>query len=167
MDDLFVPKTLAGLKKRLNDHKLVVQNAFGFVAEVSFQFEEPALENEIQEFSQRTGLQLPKDYVAFLKIHNGANLFQAWFGGQFELYGLHDIEKQKKAGLFLEPWYPIGYQDGGYLLIDGEKTSKGEKDYLLWWESSIVEDAKKLNLNFEHWLDRFIICQGTKFWDWT
>lgn len=163
MDDL-VHKTLDGLKKRLIDNKCVVQNRKGSVEEMEFRFGEPTSETAIQKFNQFTGLQLPEDYEAFLRIHNGATLFQPWYGGQFELYGLSTIKKNKKSGLFLEPWYPIGYQDGGYLLLDGEQITKGENNYLLWWESSIIEDAKRLNMNFASWLDQFILAQGTKFW---
>ncbi|WP_156877868.1 hypothetical protein [Shimazuella kribbensis] len=50
-------------------------------------------------------------------------------------------------------------------MIDGEKANQGEQDYLLWWESSIVEDAKNLNMNFVTWLDQFFLAQGKKFWD--
>lgn len=162
----FVEKTLEGLKKRLVENKLTVQRREGFVEEMEFCFREPATEEEIQEFTRSTGVHLPEDYQAFLRLHNGAVLFKPWYGGQFELYGLSKIIELKRSALFLENWYPIGYQDGGYLLLNADKANKGDNDYLIWWESSIFENAQPLNLNFELWLDRFIIAQGTKFWYW-
>ncbi|MBA4495059.1 SMI1/KNR4 family protein [Paenactinomyces guangxiensis] len=166
MEYSLVQKTLTGLKKRLVDNKLIVQNEEGLVEEMRFQFQRPATEEEIQKFTRTTGVRLPEDYQAFLRIHNGAVLFQPWFGGQFELYGVSEIIEHKKSGLFQESWYPIGYQDGGHLLIDGEKANEGENDYLIWWHSSIFDDAQNLGLNFELWLDRFVIAQGTKYWIW-
>jgi hypothetical protein len=160
-----VHETLNELKKQLINNKLSIQEQNGVAIEMEFQFEKPAPEIEIEGFINSTGLWLPEDYKAFLQIHNGATLFQPWYGGQFELYGLTSIYKQKKQGLFMEFWYPIGYQDGGYLMIDGEKVTQGEQNYLLWWESSIFEDVKSLNMNFSSWLNQFIIAQGMKFWD--
>ncbi|OYD08187.1 SMI1/KNR4 family protein [Paludifilum halophilum] len=166
MTTSLVEKTLSGLKKRLVDNQLTVQNENGHVEEMEFQFKEAATDEEIEGFIQSTGLQLPEDYQAFLRIHNGSILFQPWYGGQFELYGVSEIVKNQVPGLHPESWYPIGYQDGGYLLLDGQKIKKGEPDYLIWWESSLIEDAKPLDLNFELWFDRFVTAQGAKFWDW-
>ncbi|WP_028778734.1 SMI1/KNR4 family protein [Shimazuella kribbensis] len=160
-----VHETLDELKKQLINNKLSIQDRNGVDIEMEFQFDKPASETETEAFIHSTELQLPEDYKAFLQIHNGATLFQPWYGGQFELYGLSSIHKQKNLGLFMESWYPIGYQDGGYLMIDGKKANQGEQDYLLWWESSIVEDAKNLCMNFVTWLDQFILAQGKKFWD--
>ncbi|MFC4077758.1 hypothetical protein [Salinithrix halophila] len=98
---------------------------------------------------------------------HGGDFFEPWYGGQFELYRISDILENQVPGLHPETWYPIGYQDGGYLLMDGEKLKEGHQDYLMWWESSLTEDVKTLGLNFELWLNRFIIAQGTKFWDWS
>jgi hypothetical protein len=165
--EFFVHKTLDGLKKRLVNNKLLVQGDEGFVVEMEFQFNDPASEEEIQEFIQSTGVQLPQDYQAFLRIHNGAILFQPWYGGQMELFPVSKIIKEKVSiGIFLESWFPIGCQDGGFLMIDGDNANRGDQDYLLWWESSRYEDVEHLNLNFELWLDRFIISQGAKFWHW-
>lgn len=31
----------------------------------------------------------------------------------------------------------------------------------MWWDSSFLEDARYLALNFALWLDRFIVSQGS------
>jgi len=135
--------------------------------EVEFAFHEPATEQEIQSFTDRTGIQLPEDYQAFLRMHNGAVLLKPWFGGEMELFHLAEVENKRGiVGYFLDHWYPIAGQNGHFLMIDGEKANRGEKDYLMWWDSSIVDDAKHLNLNFEIWIDRFIVSQGSMFWYW-
>ncbi|GGE03940.1 hypothetical protein GCM10011571_01090 [Marinithermofilum abyssi] len=120
-------KTLTGLQKRLVDGKLTVQNNEGFVEEMEFQFREPATDEEIQGFIHSTGVQLPEDYQTFLRLHNGVILFQPWFGGQFELYRVSEIIKNQVAGLHPSSWYPIGYQDGGYLLFDHFIIAQGTK----------------------------------------
>lgn len=68
-----IHKTLDGLKKRLVNHKMTIQGENGRVEEVSFSFNEPAADREIQDFIRHTGFRLPDDYQAFLRLHNGAN----------------------------------------------------------------------------------------------
>jgi hypothetical protein len=121
----FVQKTLDGLKKRLVNNKLLVQGSEGTVVEKECHFNDPASEEEIQEFMHSAGVQLPQDYQTFLRIHNGAVLFKPWYGGQMELFPVSEIIKTKGAGSFLESWFPIGYQDGGFLIIDGDKINRG------------------------------------------
>lgn len=162
-----IHKTLDGLKKRLVNHKMTIQGENGRVEEVSFSFNEPAADREIQDFIRHTGFRLPDDYQAFLRLHNGATLFKPWFGGQMELCSLPEVEKKMGiVGFFPEPWYPVGCQDGHFLIIDADKVNRGERDYLMWWDSSQVKDARHLGLNFALWLDRFIVSQGARFWDW-
>lgn len=162
-----IHKTLDGFKKRLVNNKLTIQGENGLVEEVSFSFNEPATDQEIQDFIKQTGLHLPDDYQAFLRLHNGVTLFQPWFGGQMDLCSLSEVEnKMGIVGFFPEHWYPIGCQDGHFLMIDANKVNQGEMDYLMWWDSSLVEDAKHLGLNFALWLDRFIVSQGARFWEW-
>lgn len=163
MSNGLVRLTLEGLYKRLEDDKLTVQMEEGFVKEMSFEFYQPISEQELQDFISCTQIQLPVDYFEFLRLHNGARLFDIMF-----LFKLKEVQnKVGIIGYFPENWYPIGSgYDGQYLIIDMEKVRKGENDYLIWWGSSIIDDAMYLNLNFELWLDRFIIAQGTQFWLW-
>lgn len=129
MCEELIHKTLDGLKKRLVDRKLTIQGEMGRVEEVRFSFNEPATEEEIQDFSRRTGFRLPDDYRAFLRHCDGATLFRPWYGGQMELCRLSEVEnKLGIVGFFPEHWYPIGRQDGHFLMIDAEKAKKGERD---------------------------------------
>lgn len=62
-------------------------------------------------------------------------------------------------------WYMIGYYKGygDYLFIDSEKVAKCEDDYLIYVQ---VGDIQRLSMNFETWLDRFIVTQGARYWLW-
>ena len=71
MFEELIHKTLDGLKKRLVDRKLMIQGEMGRVEEVGFSFNEPATEEEIQDFSRRAGFRLPDDYRAFLRQRRG------------------------------------------------------------------------------------------------
>jgi hypothetical protein len=71
MFEELIHKTLDGLKKRLVDRKLMIQGEMGRVEEVGFSFNEPATEEEIQDFNRRAGFRLPDDYRAFLRQRRG------------------------------------------------------------------------------------------------
>ncbi|MFC4077774.1 SMI1/KNR4 family protein [Salinithrix halophila] len=162
MSDCLVNETLTALKKRLVNQEIEVQGERGFLYKVEFEFNPPASDSKIREFEKNNNITLPVDYKQFLLMHNGAVLFEPWFGGGFELHSLWRIIDSKLEGM-PEEWFPIGYQDGGQLFID---TSVANENYLIWLDSSILEDAKYLNMNFEAWLDRFVVAQGAKFWEW-
>ncbi|MBN2908822.1 hypothetical protein JQC72_04700 [Polycladomyces sp. WAk] len=51
MSKSMVQKTLDGLKQRLVNNKLTIQQEEGSIMEVEFAFHEPATEQEIQNFT--------------------------------------------------------------------------------------------------------------------
>lgn len=74
-----------------------------------------------------------------------------------------DINYYKSA--YDKSWYMIGYYKGygDYLFIDSEKVANGDYDYLIYVQ---VGDIQRLSMNFETWLDRFIVAQGARYWLW-
>jgi len=53
------------------------------------------------------------------------------------------------------------------VVIDLKAFNAGERNYLLVkGYLDQFSEARKLNMNFELWLDRFIMCQGALFWNW-
>jgi len=163
-----VEKTIASLKKRLelNNQILTLQLEEGYITEAQCTFFEPLSDEDILHFSREIGYSLPEDYIAFLKITNGCRLFDhPVYGGESYLFGIWDIfhhtyEDQNDAYL------KIGYFYEENIYIDLELVKAGKRNYLFVKEHiDQFSEGRALNMNFEMWLDRFIICQGTKFWN--
>jgi len=170
MREAIINKTITSLKKRLEESNNIIkiQNEEGFVTDATFTFNEPLTDKEINQFMQKLGYELPDDYRAFLKICNGCSLFDhPVYGGESYLYKLEDIlsltyedpsEGYLKLGYF--------YQDN--IVIDLKKYKDGQSNYLLVkGHIDHFYEAREINMNFELWFDRFIMCQGSKFWNWS
>ena len=61
----------------------------------------------------------------------------------------------------------IGYFYQENIFIDLKLFGNGEKNYLFVKEHiSQFSEGRPLSMNFELWFDRFVISQGTKFWNY-
>lgn len=165
-----VIQTLNTLKKRLNENHniLQIQDKEGYLYNANCTFNPPASEEEIQNFEKQTGLLIPPDYKAFLKITNGCRLFDdITFGGEIELYSLKQIIELNEHYERYEGCYDIAYISQDNIVINSESYSQNKRNYL-FWKSQIesFEEAAPLESNFELWLDRFVVSQGSKFWWW-
>lgn len=72
----FVQNNLSGLKKLLNKNdqmKTILHE--GEVQNVSYSFNAPVQTAEIKKFESKNNIKLPKDYKAFLTLHNGAKIY--------------------------------------------------------------------------------------------
>lgn len=160
---------LDGLKKRLdNNNQLSVQKGNGKVYTAQFTFNPPATSGMIEEFLRDTHWQLPPDYKNFLLIHNGAWLFESVrYGGGYELRSLDEI-KDSHLDYMPNHWYPISVNNGDYIFIDSNRVASGQNNYLVCFnhDDVSVSEGYYLNMNFETWLERLIIAQGTEFWTW-
>lgn len=110
-------------------------------------------------------LYLTEDYIEFLKISNGAELFiDDYHGSQaiLKLYSLDEIIEGKEfysTNFLGEKVYPIGiWLDSAELLVD-EIALKNNKDYL-----SLADGSKTFTYGFQELLDKIIIAQGHEFW---
>lgn len=164
---------IKSLHERINkESPITIQRENGELLEVTFELNAPASNNDLKEFSLKTHLNLPEDYLSFLKLHNGGKLFFDGFD-YFELYKLDEIlkyideynENIYYKSAYEKKWYMIGQYNGygDYLFIDSEKVENGENDYLIYVQ---VGEIERLSVNFETWLDRFIVTQGTRYWLW-
>lgn len=160
---------MEGFKKRLdNSNRLLVQNRNGKVDTAHFTFNPPANAEEIEEFLRSTHWHLPTDYKDFLLIHNGAWLFKSVrYGGGYELLSLDEI-KDNHLDYMPVHWYPISINNGDYIFIDSNRVKDGQNNYLVCFnhDDVSVSEGYYLNMNFETWLERLIIAQGTEFWTW-
>ncbi|UUZ84137.1 SMI1/KNR4 family protein [Paenibacillus sp. P26] len=69
--------TLKSLKRRLKlQPTLYIQREFGYSKPTTCSFYKPVTEAELGAFKEETGYSLPKSYVDFLSINNGAILFK-------------------------------------------------------------------------------------------
>lgn len=50
------------------------------------------------------------------------------------------------------------------LIIDRERLKEGDPNYLYLLEDGL--EYKPLDLNFEIFLDRYVMCHGQPFWEW-
>lgn len=68
-------------------------------------------------------------------------------------------------GAYNDTWVMIAYYKGygDYIFIDSEKVSKENNNYLIYNQ---MGDLLSLDLNFETWIDRFIVSQGSRYWLW-
>ncbi|MEM1504800.1 SMI1/KNR4 family protein [Domibacillus sp. 8LH] len=166
-----VKQTISALKKRLeqNDNVIDVQSERGHVYKAKCTFNHPASDEEIANFENKTGLILPPDYKAFLRITNGCQLFDdVEHGGEIELYSLEQILELNEYYDELDGCYDIAYIHQDNIVINSKLYSENQKNYLLWKDhTEQFTEAQPLQMNFELWMDRFIMSQGEKFWWWS
>ncbi|MBS4207366.1 SMI1/KNR4 family protein [Bacillus sp. FJAT-50079] len=165
-----VKQTLHSLKKRLEDNYQIIelQNEQGHVFKATCTFTPPASEKDIIYFEKETGFILPEDYKAFLQISNGCRLFDdVQFGGEIELFSLEKIIELNQDYDPYEGCFVIAYIYQDHIVIHSNLYSQNSRNYL-FWKSHIdqLKEAIPLQMNFELWLERFIISQGVKFWWW-
>ncbi|KAA6446954.1 SMI1/KNR4 family protein [Bacillus swezeyi] len=167
----FIAATLNGLKKLLNEkNEITLLSREGDVREAVCNFNNPASEEEIGEFEERTAIELPSDYKEFIKIHNGADIFDLLYagcniGGGLHLFSLNEVEESLKKLTYLKKEHvPIAHLlEGSLLLVDQKILKANNRNYLVLFSGL---EYKPLNSNFELFIDRFVLSQGENFWEW-
>ncbi|PLR90022.1 SMI1/KNR4 family protein [Bacillus sp. T33-2] len=172
MGSRLVHKTLQGLKKRLDtNNQLIISGRAGALSNAICKFNPPAMIDAITDFENLTNFMLPEDHKEFLLQHNGSTIFDIIIdnnihaGGGLDIFSLEKI-KQSLNDLSLLPsnYLPIAHLlDGHYLVVDRKCLEENDPNYL-----SITNflETTRLNLNFEIFLDRYIVAQGNIFWSW-
>ncbi len=170
----FVHKTINGLKSLLDEKgaiKLFCSEGYIVESLVTFSPNKASL-SEIQNFQSNHKFTLPDDYLKFISQHNGAKIFEILsegenIGGGLHLFSLEEIEEELKYELLFEGinGIPVGYLlEECHLMIDKDRVNQGDPNYLFIFESG--SEYNPLNLNFEIFLDRYIMSNGDAFWDW-
>lgn len=70
-----IQSILQVLRKKIEHGSTYVQRSHDEHGVAIFQFDAPVTVNQISEFEYRFRQELPREYVDFLKIHNGCELF--------------------------------------------------------------------------------------------
>lgn len=166
----FVHKTVNGLKSLLDEKGAIkLFCSEGYIMEFLVTFsQDKATLNDIQSFEAKHQLTLPDDYQKFITLHNGAKIFQILadgenIGGGLYLFRLEEIEEELKYEDLFEGinGIPIGHLlEGCHLMIDKDKLDKGDPNYLFIFQ---MGEYTPLNLNFEIFLDRYILSNGEAF----
>lgn len=167
----FVHNTLSGLKKLLdNNEQMKTISEEGEVYTVSCSFNAPIKTTEVEMFESEHDIKLPEDYKAFLTLHNGARIYESIdedgdkLGDGLEIFSLDEIKEHQEIEYLSEHGIPIAHLlEDCYLILDTDKLKGGDPNYLNIMEFT---DLSSLNLNFEIFLDRYIISQGEVFWSW-
>jgi len=161
-----IKNTIETLKKRLDSNGLLeVQQEDGYIAKVEMVFNPPATEEELQKLP----FIVPEDYKEFLRLHHGGVLFNdPKYAGGFELFTIDEIlEFRAIPGYdFPDNWFPVAYgYDGCCLIITDKMMGRG---YLYVMETGInfEEHDMYIGMTFEDWFEKFIMAQGSKFWEW-
>lgn len=152
-----------------NNERLLIQRD-GLLTRTISTVNPPAREEAIVEFERRIGHQLPKDHRSFLLEYNGAHLYQVILdngvngGGGLKLFSVQEMKESLKYMDGDLNFLPIGDVDQQHLAISMEAIQKKDPNYLFLMEH--IDGPRRLDLNLLMFLDRFIVSQGSLFWDW-
>jgi hypothetical protein len=159
-----IGNTLTSLKNRLEPKgHLQLQVEGGYLYFARCVFYDPVLDYDLEQFMQKINVQLPVDYIQFLKNTNGCKLFDdVKFGGEAVIFSLKVLIKfyDENNNGYLK--IACIYQDNIY--IDLKSSINRLPNYIMIGDH---QEYRPLNMNFELWFDRLVVSQGAKFWEWT
>ena len=149
-----------------NRKSVVIQNIEGYEEEVILYFNAPANDEDLLMLTEITRYKLPKDYEDFLRTTNGCKLY----GEENDLYGINDVIEQKKvidSTYEISDFLNVAYILQDNILINLKEAAEGKTEYMYIIDScSPIDYLRSLKCDFHTWLDRFIVCQGNKYWEW-
>ncbi|MFL8937249.1 SMI1/KNR4 family protein [Rossellomorea oryzaecorticis] len=167
---MLLNKTLHALKKRLDESgNMEILAEQGNIHTVHCSFNPPVESGKLQTFQEESKLMLPEDVREFLSQHNGARLYEMILGsnnigGGLLVYSLEEIKKTRAILQSLSEFIPIGYVFENHLLIGRTAVDQDCPNYL--YIAGTILKPEPLHLNLELFLDRFVVSQGSNFWDW-
>ncbi|KNH21011.1 SMI1/KNR4 family protein [Priestia sp. YIM B13446] len=161
-----IEKIINSLRKRLweNNNVIEVCKNEGEVYRTTCAFFDGVSKNQLNVFEEEMHVSLPEDYKQFLQLTNGCNLFidaDKKIAGN--LYSLEDVRETayKSQSLYMT----IGSVGEEEIIIDSKKSAHSAYIIVKKRKASF-QDAHVLHMNFQKWLDCFIVSQGNCFWHW-
>lgn len=155
-------EAIESLKNRLEQNTLIVHREEGYVEKETFNFYPPASE---KEFKRLPGY-APKELIAFLKIHNGADLFvHPEYGGGTHFFSVSEILEHIKKWECPKFFLPIGTGLDGLWIVC--QSVPGTDENFIWVGEFIdfKDEFHKLDIDYTTWLERYIVAQGDPFWE--
>lgn len=138
----------------------------------------PASDEEIEELTKTLGLELPKDFISVLKMHNGQKGEAAWLFDSQEFLSTHRIIKEfniwknllenelqgkvstpdngVKNDWWNKAWIPFTSDGcGDHYCLDLSPSDSGTKGQIitLWYESAEREIVAK---SFSQWFEEYV-----------
>ncbi|MFD2700802.1 SMI1/KNR4 family protein [Paenibacillus shunpengii] len=167
-------KGLKGLITRTGDinYRERAYNIDGIEEMYTFKFNSPVSTDIIaSKLLVNLEFKLPLDYEDFLSTTDGCRLFEhSQDGSEHDIYGLNEVLTQKEIidSTYEKPeLLNVAYILQDYIFINLKEASEGKPTYMYVNDCySPLEYMRSLNCDFQTWLDRFIVCQGNKYWDW-
>nr|WP_237690581.1 SMI1/KNR4 family protein [Paenibacillus caui] len=142
--------------------KVELQVSHGDVYLASFDFNSPATDEEIKQLENDYEVVLPKEYKEFLKIHNGAKLFDIGYGECTRIFSIEEVyDVANTMPEISSSLLPFASYPSIMFYLDLTR----EKKYIFSNESS--PDFNFFSQNFTEWLSAIIQANGRPFWDWT
>lgn len=136
-----------------------------------FEWKDPVSEEQIDSFVKKTGHILPKEYIDFLKISNGATIYKSKYEDDgYKLFGLDQLLKKTEElnewGYDIESSWLCFCQclfSNDVLLIDLKK----ERNYILDGDVGYPSNEwEYLNGDFNTFMARLYQCNGAMYWRW-
>ncbi|NMO95006.1 SMI1/KNR4 family protein [Paenibacillus lemnae] len=155
-----------------NENKeMIIQHIEGNFETTTFIFNDPVNDHDLGNFQQKIKRKLPDDYLDFLQTTNGCWLFNhVEDGSENQLFNLKELEEHRdifESAYETPDLLGVSYILHDYIVINLQDVKDGKDNYMYVLDSSApLEYMKSLNCSFESWLDRFIVCQGQKYWEW-
>ncbi|WP_416294969.1 SMI1/KNR4 family protein [Paenibacillus illinoisensis] len=145
-----------------NRETLSVLRGDGELYEAKFVFYKPAPQEDIQMLENKHEIKLPQDIVEFLRVSNGASLFDTGDGESLVVYSVSEMDEEADfytpdiaPGLF-----PLIKYAGGTIFFDPQKDNRN------LFLSSSGSEFDYMGLNFAELLEYFIRSNGNYFWEW-
>ncbi|GMX62716.1 MULTISPECIES: SMI1/KNR4 family protein [Paenibacillus] len=161
--------TLKSLKARLAKQQILwVQRELGYVKPCTCAFYKAATPDQIYSFVKETDFFLPTSYIDFLKMHDGAILFQdqsEYVNPPWYIFGLEEIMEYSEQNELPPNLYAIAKFNQTIIFVDSSLVKEGREDYL-FEGATFDHEYEAMNLNFELWFERLIVSQGAHFWHW-
>ncbi|MFD1952863.1 SMI1/KNR4 family protein [Paenibacillus thailandensis] len=166
-----VRETLNGLTSilEINKNFIYILDGNGEVGKYTCKFNRGVTEQEIEDFKTSTGLVIPGEYIEFLKITNGCDLFNhELYGGENTFYPIDQVDYLYNTVYKINGLLQIAYISGDWIVIDCKKYSSGDEKYMHVVNSaaSLEDDLRCLGCNFETWFNRYIATNGKNYWSW-
>lgn len=163
------------LKKKVSHGSTYIQRNYNEHGVATFKFNPPASTQEISDFHKQFQQILPQEYIDFLTIHNGCEIFVLADGRGVTLYSLEEVYKEtlnsNEEGILSElrdDFWIIGEMNDGAILIN-RSTLTHSKDipYMEWcYAVGIEETADTIGKKFKDFFKYIMISQGDMFWEW-
>lgn len=137
-------------------------------------FWRPVNLNDIEIFKNKTKLELPNDYIEFLKFTNGLQLYTNTIYGinnpKLDLYEAFEYEQADSGNPMYEYLIPFASDGGGnHYCFDTTKIDL-ESSVIVFWQHDYhysAQDSPEItNISFSHWVKEVLIEWNLENYDY-